>query len=79
MPHSKRRVQLLNNGMVSYACQLCDKAYPSEYGMKLHLNTSHPNREIKEGADFFACPFCGEKFRTRFQSRNNRRVVHNNM
>ena len=76
MPHSKRRVQLLNNGRVSYSCEICDMILPLEHWIKLHLDRNHPDREMKEGPDFYSCPFCSEKFTSIFQSRNHRRAFH---
>ena len=55
MPHGKKK-QLMTAGKVSYACELCDKAYFSEYAIKLHFKKSHPNFSPGSGADSFMCP-----------------------
>ena len=76
MPHGKRRVQLMDTQKISYACQLCDKAYFSEYGLKLHFKQSHADKDMGEGRDDFICPFCDKIFNTKFQIKNHRRLIH---
>jgi hypothetical protein len=44
-------------------CEKCNKEFPNDFSLKVHVGRMHGKKKAKAGKGVFACEACGRKFK----------------
>jgi hypothetical protein len=57
-------------------CETCDREFPNDSGLKIHVGRMHGEKKVKIGKGAFACDTCGRKFKLPAHLARHASVAH---
>jgi hypothetical protein len=57
-------------------CEKCDREFPNDFSLKIHVGRMHGGKKVKIGKGAFVCKACGRKFKLPAHLARHASVAH---